>query len=220
MRLRHLTLILTLASLGLAMGCGEEPAPAPPVDKPPVDAGPTVPLHGLVIIVPSRAADRIGPTVGFDVLAEAELILTHGEREEQWIVQAGASFGQPGRLRFYLEPEAGRSDETADELAGEVYEGLAADLSQRLRDRIELALASAVNAQATDQQAVAAAQDALRTYLANRRGVPATQDSRREQARLEHVFETAVEALAAATAEVERLQDALDNEPTALRRVR
>ena len=214
---RYILLIaaLALCALGGFAGCGEEPAPPAPAAAAPK---PTVPRHGVVYAEPLPSAVRLAERFAFDPLAEAHAWLLGRDDAERWVVEQGEQFNQPGRLRFYLKPAESLGDEEADVQAAARWDAVLAAVDARFQAELASHHKWLELEQATAREAMAAAQAELRDYLATRRGVPATAESRREQARLEYVLSKAVEALDALTERAEQVRDAVASPPHALRR--
>lgn len=215
---RHILLKAALVLSGLA-GCGEAPAPPSPDAAPATAETSRVqpPAHGVVYVEAVPRTAQLAEQFKFDPLAEAQLWLTSLKDSHRLVVQAGDEFDQPGRLRFWFAISPGSEDQIEQRATG-LWERLHSAVDEKFRGELAAHQKWLELETATAREATASAQTQLRDYLASRRGVPATAESRREQARLEYVLSKAVEELDAITSQAQRVDAAVASPPPALRR--
>lgn len=216
--LRYIAIMIG-AGLFCVVGCGDQQPPAPPPTQP-RDTTQTnkIPDHGIVYLAASRTALRLAKQVDFDPLTEAHAALTARDDAATLEIQAGADFDEPDRLRYWLLPREALSDEEADLRAAVIWEELAAEVDAKFRAALDARLKWLDLELAEARDTTGQAQEALRSYRATRRGLDATPESRREEARLTYELDKALEAQDAIAVQAQDIRSAIESAPTALRR--
>ncbi|MEM1354213.1 MAG: hypothetical protein AAGC44_15525 [Planctomycetota bacterium] len=181
-------------------------------------AGPTVPKHGIVVLEVSRPANAASEQLGFAALTEAAAWLEEQAEAEGLTVQRGDTFNQPGRVRFWLNNHDTLPDEQADHQAKAVWEQLLASVDEMFHARLAEQQAVLDRERSRARDATAAAQEALRSYRVARRGLDATPESRREEARLNFLLDKAIQEQDAAEVQAKDLTELIASKPPALRR--
>lgn len=203
-----------------AVGCGDGGDPAadnarPSKEKP-------APPVGAVVIEPSEPTITIAGEARPTLDVVRELIADEpSPAPEGYAVQFDDGFNTKGRLRFVVEPAESQGDEAVKQAAAQAFDTLAQAFSDAMQSALRDELVSAGQALDTAHVERKAAQEALRSYSANRSGLSPTKASRLETRRLELRLEEALKHQSALAERIKAMENQLERErwPT-LRRIK
>lgn len=213
---RPATLILLL----LLAGCGGDDTQATDPGDPRPKA--QAPEPGEVVVEPSTPTIIIDnePRPTLDIV-RALLTADPAPTPEGYTLRIDDAYPRENRLRFVVSPKDKQDDDATKQAAGEAYDALAAAFATQSEAALRAELVQTQQQFDQASQARQAAQDAMRNYLANRSGLPDTNESRLEKRRLDLHIQQALDKQRALGEQAQSLQKQIDRErwPT-LRRIR